>query len=342
MELPREFDEWKKNLAAELVGPLSLKAKSDKAESKVERLSTALMHHIDRLWYDGVLEVIRTGDVYNPGARRRVPRLYLINSYVETTLGSLPVGESFRLRDSPDELYEVVAKIGLRDVVRNVEGRISRMGRWTLVKREGNLTRGPDGNVESKVALATFPVGHYVNFRTMRLNDSEKGYVFAFIGDEQATPHFMRYSGLTGACINAMLFNNFVKQAIDGVPFVDRFREYSIDTNWSNGEVVQRGTGANYGEDGFLRPGFSYAHVIDYLHSKAIEYQESEQDLDNVLSRDWKIKIAASMVPRGMEMNKDFINALTHQLQSVIFDKFLMDVRADENIKGSGIIEWRL
>jgi hypothetical protein len=42
-------------------------------------------------------------------------------------------------------------------------------------------------------ALATFPVGHYVNFRTMR-KSNEEGYAFAFIGDEQASPHFMRYS----------------------------------------------------------------------------------------------------------------------------------------------------
>ena len=109
------------------------------------------------------------------------------------------------------ERYEVVIK-GLRQsVVRNVEGFIMKMKHSTLVRRESNLTRSPDGNAESKVALATFPVGHYVNFRTMRLNDSKKGYVFASIGDEQATPHFMRYSGLTGACINAMLFNNFIK-----------------------------------------------------------------------------------------------------------------------------------
>ena len=35
----------------------------------------------------------------------------------------------------------------------------------------------------------------------MRMGDN--GYVFAFIGDEQASPHFMRYSGLTGVCASA-------------------------------------------------------------------------------------------------------------------------------------------
>jgi hypothetical protein len=57
----------------------------------------------------------------------------------------------------------------------------------------------PDGNIESKVSIATFPVAHYLNHRTMRLNNSSRGYVFAFLGDEQSSPHFMRYSGLTGA-----------------------------------------------------------------------------------------------------------------------------------------------
>ena len=65
----------------------------------------------------------------------------------------------------------------------------------------------------------------------------------------------MRYSGLTGAAINSMLFNNFLVDALQSVDFVARFNLYSKETNWSNGEVVQRGTGANYGKDGFLRPG---------------------------------------------------------------------------------------
>jgi hypothetical protein len=41
--------------------------------------------------------------------------------------------------------------------------------------------------------------------------------------------------------------------------------------------VVTRGTGANYGEDGFLRPGFKYGEGIKYLHSKLTEHLESEQ-----------------------------------------------------------------
>lgn len=341
MEFPREYDRWKQALGKDLVAPLHMAVSSSDAKAKdkkkaIDKFKGLLMHHIDRLWYDACLETIRTGDVYNPGARHRVPRLYLINAYTETTLGTLPVGESFRLSDRPEEKYEVLIK-GSKIVVRSVEGYISKMSKSAKVKVEGNLTRGPDGNRESKVSLATFPVGHYVNHRTMRLNDSDKGYVFAFIGDEQATPHFMRYSGLTGACINAMLFNNFVKQAIDGISFIDRFKLYSIETNWSNGEVVQRGTGANYGLDGFLRPGFSYSHGLDYLHSKVIEYRESEQDLDEILSRDWKIKFAASMVPRGMELNDSFMGALHHHLRTAIFEKLVKEVGADEKL-GDGVV----
>jgi hypothetical protein len=167
----------------------------------------------------------------------------------------------------------------------------------------------------------------------MRLSDKEKGYVFAFIGDAQATPHFMRYSGLTGGCINAMSFNIFIKKAIEDVPFVDRFRSYSEETNWSNGEVVQRGTGSNYGKDGFLRPGFSYSDCMDYLHSKVIEYRESGQDLNKILSHDWKVKIAASIVPRGMEVNTAFMKALHTKLQNAIFEKFLKGVKADNRLR---------
>jgi hypothetical protein len=361
MEFTREYDKWKKDLAEELVAPLMMNIMSDGKKREVEKLKSTLMHHIDRLWYDGCLETIRVGDVYNPGARHHVPRLYLINSYKDTTVGSLKVGESFRRSSSPEEKYEILAKKRSQVVVRNVEGYIFKMSHSILVKREGNLTRSPDGNQESNVvstktvpfqhrlvqrsedcliyypfrqqALATFPVGHYVNHRTMRLSDKDKGYVFAFIGDAQATPHFMRYSGLTGGCINAMSFNTFIKQAIDDVPFVDRFRRYSEETNWSNGEVVQRGTGSNYGKDGFLRPGFSYKDCMDYLHSKVIEYRESGQDLNNILSHDWKVKLAASMVPRGMEVNTAFMKALHTQLQNAIFEKFLQGVKADNHLR---------
>ena len=333
MEFTREYDQWKIALVETLVASITLRTKEDSAhKGDLARFKGTLQHHIDRLWYESCLEIIRKGDVYSPGARKHVPRLFLINSYFDTNLGNLPVGESFRLSDRPDEKYEILTKSASKVVARNVEGYITKMSKSTKVKREGNLTRGPDGNSESRVSMATFPVAHYVNFRTLRLNDVQKGYVFVFIGDEQATPHFMRYSGLTGACVNSMLINNFVKQAIDGHPFIERFQRYSFETNWNNGEVVLRGCGSNFGEEGFLRPGFNYSHGLDYLHSKILEHRESEQDLENVLSRDWLVKMASSLVPRGMELNENFTVSLYAKLHECVYQKFLTEVSADKKI----------
>ena len=62
----------------------------------------------------------------------------------------------------------------------------------------------------------------------------------------------MRHSGLTGACINAMLVNNFITQSIHSNSFIDRFGLHSMETDWSNGKVVIQGTRSNFGLDGFL------------------------------------------------------------------------------------------
>ena len=321
MEFTREYDRWKQGAIDTFVAPVagvysSITDKAEKANAArtLKRLRGTLERDINRLWYDACLEVIRAGDVYNPGGFTKVPRLYLIDSLTPQIVGALPIGESFKLVE-PDELedtrYEILACNSLgHAIVRDVEGHVMKMNSATRVFRGGNLTRKPDGKTESAVSVATFPVGHYVNHRAVRLNNKEAGYVFAFAGDEQSTPHFMRYSGLTGAQINAMLINNFIGDAIHGEPFMQRFRDYSKETNWSNGEVVQRGTGANYGVDGFLRPGFPYIEGIRYLHSKVIEWIETENDLDNLLSRDWKIKFAASFVPQGLEHNTVYLEEL--------------------------------
>ena len=155
MEFTREYDKWKNETGEDLVAALRLKMTDGEQKKMVDKLKSILMHHIDRLWYESCLEVIRNGDVYNPGAKRRVPKLYMINSYSETKLANLPAGESFRLSDRPEDKYEILFK-GLKQVVvRNVEGFVSKLAKSTMVKREGNLTRSPDGNQESKVALAT-------------------------------------------------------------------------------------------------------------------------------------------------------------------------------------------
>jgi len=196
-------------------------------KAQLEELRASLLESMDRLFFAACLATLKKADVYNPGARSRIPDLYTIDAYLDVDLGSLPVGESFRVSADPSELYEILAKLPFprREVVaRNVEGFVTTMDRKTKVKVQSNLTRSPDGNAESKVALTSFPVGHYVNYRSMRLADQEKGYVFVFAGDGQATPHFMRYSGLTGAAINVMAFNIFLKGATEGVPFLERFK----------------------------------------------------------------------------------------------------------------------
>jgi len=193
MEFNREFDQWKKNVAENIIAPLSMKKMSEEKQEKLECLRSGLLHLFDRLFFSACLSTLKRGDVYNPGARHRVPNFFMINSFFTVSLGSLPIGESFRVSDNPKELYEVLVKLPRKIVVRNVEGYVTLMGRRTRVRRQSNLTRSPDGNNESKVALSSFPVGHYVNYRSMRLADREKGYVFAFAGDGQATPHFMRF-----------------------------------------------------------------------------------------------------------------------------------------------------
>lgn len=137
----------------------------------------------------------------------------------------------------------------------------------------------------------------------------------------------MRYSGLTGACINCMSFNNLVAQALRGVSFDERLQRWGFETTWSNGEVVQRGTGANYGQDGFLRPGFPYRKLMDYLFDRALEHREIGADTGTILSRDWKIKFAAAIVPRGLETDNLFYEALVFQLEQTIRAKFEDEVK---------------
>jgi len=334
MEFTREYDSWKNAFTDDIFTKIErrLGNKDDIDPRKKGRFKGGLNNNIDRLWFDATLESIRLGDVYNPGARWRVPHLYLIDSSTKSELRSLPVGEAFIVdAGRSHHRYEVVLKEG--DIIcRNVEGYLKNFDARTLVRRAGNLARGPDGVAESKVALATFPVAHYVNFRGMRLNNIDNGYSFAFIGDEQSTPHFMRYSGLTGACINGYLFNKFIGRAVAGIPYIDRAREYMAETNWSNGEVVTRGTGANYGVDGFLRPGFGYAHGLDYLRSKLIEHYEFDQDFDEFLSRDWKIKFAAAWVPIRLEMDNNFMENIQSILKKTIHEQFVSEISKDDDL----------
>ena len=194
MEVSREYSVWKERVADSVTAMAQTSQRSDKLSDECDRMKGQLMHYLDRLWYESCLETIRTGDVYNPGARHRVPRLHLINSHFDEKLGSLDEGESFRLSCCPGDRFEILIKKPKKIIVRNIRGLISTRAPEIKVRREGNLNRTPDGNAESKIALSTFPVSHYLNYRTMRSNDARPGlYMTVFIGDEQATPHFMRY-----------------------------------------------------------------------------------------------------------------------------------------------------
>jgi hypothetical protein len=383
MELPREYNAWKK-LAARRIAPQALPTAPLEAKAKRKRLQQAILSSIDRLWFEATMDILREGDVYNPGGKGSVPRFYTIDSPLKQKLGQLEELEDFRLangvywvehnegsdftriksndepafqvssktrviehktgadrnlgqlaagaRFEPVDRFEVLFRRKDHSVVRNSRGHITEISHTIEVRRLSNLSRAPDGYSESKVALASFPTAHVVSHRTVKANAQAQqgghdGCITAFIGDAQASPHFMRYSGLTGATISCMTFNNFVAQALHGVKFQDRIQRYAFETNWSGGEVVARGTGANYGEDGFLRPGFTYRHLIDYLYAQAQEHQEIGSNPEaSILSRDWKVKLASALVPRGLENDALFYDAVYGQLELEIGNKFKDEV----------------
>ena len=240
-EFTREYDEWKNRTADDLLSALK-NPNDDEQKKEIGCLRDTLLHHIDRLWYQSCLEVIRRGNVYNSRGGKGVPQLHMINSRTPTELNNLLPGETFRITDKDQGKYDILLKTRKLILVRNSEGYVSKMAHKTMVLKECNLSRAPDGNDESEVALSAFSVGHRVNFRNLRLNDQVPGYIFAFIGDQQSTPNMMEYSSLTGTCINTTLINDFVGQSLSGVPFVDRCASYSKDTNWSNSVVVDGGT----------------------------------------------------------------------------------------------------
>lgn len=151
MEIPREFDQWKKDLTDQLVAELHARDLIEGQESQCTELQQSLLSGIDRLWYSACLEVIRTGDVYAPGAKDRVPKMFVIDSWIPERLGNLGVGECFRFLDDPEGRYEILEKRLTNVTVRNIEGYIQTLPRSPQVYRQSNLTRSPDGNQESKV-----------------------------------------------------------------------------------------------------------------------------------------------------------------------------------------------
>lgn len=133
----------------------------------------------------------------------------------------------------------------------------------------------------------------------------------------------MRYSGLTGACINCASFNNLLGQAFSGTTKgCERAQRYAFETQWSNSEVVRRGTGLNHGFDGFLRPGFTYDELVSHLYDRAQEHFALGATTIPLLQREWKVKLAASLVPRGIEIESSFYESLLLYLSSALQKKF--------------------
>ena len=96
MEVPREYDAWKKTVISGIVGA-STETAPERMRIMLRVCQRTLANHIDRLWYDATLEVISSADVYNPGGKRKIPRLYTIDAPYEQRLGELKEHEAFRL-----------------------------------------------------------------------------------------------------------------------------------------------------------------------------------------------------------------------------------------------------
>lgn len=92
----------------------------------------------------------------------------------------------------PIDTFEVLSKGRTSTIVRNSLGYTTAMANWVRVIRASDLSRGPDGYSESKVALASFPVVHVVSHRTLRLNrmkrsEDQDGFITAYVGDAQSS-----------------------------------------------------------------------------------------------------------------------------------------------------------
>eukprot|EP00526_Cylindrotheca_closterium_P004181 CAMPEP_0113607374 /NCGR_PEP_ID=MMETSP0017_2-20120614/3351_1 /TAXON_ID=2856 /ORGANISM="Cylindrotheca closterium" /LENGTH=2590 /DNA_ID=CAMNT_0000515975 /DNA_START=92 /DNA_END=7861 /DNA_ORIENTATION=- /assembly_acc=CAM_ASM_000147 len=336
MEMTHAYKNWRIRIGQEL-------AKSMKKPPAFDEIGMEpkdyIAQNIDRLWFQATLEVLTEAKTYEHSARSRVPHFYLAPSYTDDDVGDLEVGDAFTVKEKPGERYEVMVKDKEFVFARNANGYMTKSKLDRQVRRDSDLTRATDGVTESKVAVSVFVVGQFVNHKSARVNNEKDGYIFSFIGDEQATPHFMRPNKLTGTAINAMLVNNFLRSAVQNVPFLFRLERYCVDTNTSNGQVVTSSIGSNHASDGFLRLGFSFKEGVDYLHAKVVESMDIGQDMQDVLSPDWKAKFAAPMVPRGMEMNKEFISCLRGTVHKLALEKFIEELKKDKLLATDTLME---
>lgn len=133
MEFNREYDAWKKQVVRDTVN----------SSSRMRRVAGAISSSIDRLWYEAAFEVISQGDVYNPSGSTYIPKVYLINAKTKERLGSLEIGDSFRISKTMDEKYEVLIPGSKKVWVRSVEGYLFSLSADEEVLREADLTRSP-------------------------------------------------------------------------------------------------------------------------------------------------------------------------------------------------------
>jgi len=83
---------------------------------------------------------------------------------------------------------------------------------------------------------------------------------------------------------------------------------------------------SDYGVDGFLRPGGPYDELLDYLYARYAEHYELGSDIDAVLTRDWKTKLAAALVPLGLENDLLFVEAATAHLYDLCTAKVQAEI----------------
>jgi hypothetical protein len=79
MELPREYDSWRKRSAA-IIAPEKCSMTPEPLQEVRKKVQFAIERHIDRLWYESALDVLKTANVYENGGNRRIPRLYTANN----------------------------------------------------------------------------------------------------------------------------------------------------------------------------------------------------------------------------------------------------------------------
>lgn len=96
MELPREFETWKISTVSK-VAPDKATMTPDDIKSVRKTVQKTLASHIDRLWYDATLEVLRQGHIFEIEGQRKIPRIYTIDSPFEQPLGELEEMDAFRI-----------------------------------------------------------------------------------------------------------------------------------------------------------------------------------------------------------------------------------------------------